>query len=78
VVSHYPPAQPPAMTALLGGRNVRHLTRAQRLEIADLLERSGNLESQTLRARVHAVIDGTPTPEMKLLGILRRAAQNGA
>jgi hypothetical protein len=77
LVSHHPHVQPAALTELLGGRNVRQLTRAQRLAVADLLERHGDLASVDLRESVAGVL-GDELPTRRLMRLLRQAVEKGA
>jgi hypothetical protein len=54
-VSHWPPAQSSGLTELLGGVNRRRLTRAQREEIAGLIEHGADLGSPEFRAAVRQI-----------------------
>jgi len=67
---HWPPLNSPAVVELLGGRSPRQLTRAQRQQIVDLIERF-DLEDRWFRAEVRAIVEETERPTRRLQRLIR-------
>jgi hypothetical protein len=75
-VSHWPPRPSPVVSELLGGQiTPRQLTRKQRLEIADLIERSADLDVW-VRAEARAIAEERERPQRRLARLMRQSMNN--